>query len=288
MLSKVAAVVLTWRDVEMTVGCVHGLVDECHVPEVFLVDNESTGRLREPTRNWNNRGLRLVELVENRGFAAGLNQGLRKVLENPEVDYVLVINNDATISPKAYRTLISALDEDPALGMVAPVILDSMRRINSTGGKLNWMTWAIDETSNSPDLNFLTWACVLIRTSVLREVGLLDERFFMYWEDVDYGIRLQNAGVKFTVIKGAEVIHNVSASHGQAGSRISAYAAAGLAHLSSKQGSFRRFTASFRLFAKVIKRLVRADFRGARYVVAGWLVGRRATDPVYESFELMR
>ncbi|MEV8134040.1 glycosyltransferase family 2 protein [Microbacterium aurantiacum] len=281
--ATVGAVVLTWRDRELTAACVARLVGHPRVARVIVVDNEADGSIASAFEP--NPSLDIVELTSNTGFAVGVNSGLRQLLDDPSLDEFLVINNDATLTHHDIDRLVSALDGDPGLGIVGPRIETPTGTKFSAGGIVNRFTWGIRQPRPGEHPDFLTWACVLVRRSTFERVGLLDERFFMYWEDVEFGFRLREAGVRFSEVPDAVLIHAVSSSHSRAGSRILAYSSQAFRHFLRLHGGAGTVTGLARLGAKVALCTVKGDMPGARYVIAGWKLGRNAPDPAYVAFE---
>lgn len=283
---SIAAVILNWRDPTRTDRCARQLEATGLVDSVVLVDGESTGELRGLSAAL--QSATLIEVESNTGFAAGVNVGLRKVLDRGEHEYVLVINNDATIDTPSLALLVAELNEDQSLAMVGPRSVDSSGLTVARAGRLNRWTWAIDEDASGDEIDYLTWACVLIRASALSRYGLLDERFFMYWEDVDFGLRLKDAGARFALVDGATLVHEVSSSHSRAGARISAYSSAAFVHFLSQHGGRTRFVGLMRLTLKWAREQLSGRREVANAIVVGARIGRAPENPVYPQFNRVR
>jgi len=284
--SRVGVVVLTWRDRVQTQQCVARLMESTAVDRVVVVDNEADGTISDSFAS--DPRLSFIDLPANTGFAVGVNTGMRALLQDPSIDLLLVINNDAVLSPADLDHLLDALARDGSLGMVGPRIETPDGQGFSAGGVLNRLTWSIRQPRTGERPDFLTWACVLARREVIETAGMLDERFFMYWEDVEYGLRLSAHGIAFAEVPQARLVHAVSSSHSRAGSRILAYSSEAFRHFLRLHGGRTRITGFARLTLKVAVTLVRGDVRGARYVLVGWRIGRDAPDPAYPIFEQLR
>jgi GT2 family glycosyltransferase len=210
---RIGAVVLNWKDPVRTVRCVTALVASPSVEHVFIVDNESSGALRTAlveAELLDTGSCSLTEVPENRGFAGGVNLALHEALQQG-FEGVLVINNDAVVEDASILLLSGALERNPKLGLVGPRILHSDGSEESAGGRLvplAGITRHGSRPGGAPD--FITWACVLVRASALRDVGLLDEKFFMYWEDVDFSLRLRAANLDFEICHDATATHEIS------------------------------------------------------------------------------
>jgi GT2 family glycosyltransferase len=283
--SGVGAVVLTWRDRVQTQECVARLLESDAVDRVVVVDNEADGTIAASFAP--DPRLSFIDLTANTGFAVGVNTGMRDLLEDPHITHLLVINNDAVLTPADLARLLDALEADPDLGMVGPRIETPEGERFSAGGVLNRLTWSIRQPRPGERPDFLTWACVLAPRETIETAGMLDERFFMYWEDVEYGVRLSAAGISFAEVPESRLVHAVSSSHRRAGSRILAYSSEAFRHFLRLHGGRTRLTGYARLALKTALTGVRGDLRGARYVVTGWRMGRDAPDPAYPAFERM-
>jgi GT2 family glycosyltransferase len=191
------------------------------IEHVFIVDNESSGDLRaalEQAGFSTDTTWSVVEVAENRGFAAGVNLALSESVE-AGFDATLVINNDAVVDNSSVARLAELLENDPLTGLTAPRIIHPDGTAESAGGFLTPILGVTRHTAlglgrglgvGKRDPDFITWACVLVRTEALRDVGLLDEQFFMYWEDVDFSLRLRAAGWAAKICHDAVATHEIS------------------------------------------------------------------------------
>ncbi len=283
-LSRCGAVILNWRDQTATDATVASLLRFLHPEQVVVVDNQSDGQLRLSTGE---RGVALIEVAENRGFAGGVNTGLR-VLLAAGCDYVLVLNTDTEISARRLAPLFADEVWRPATGAAGPLILAGDGRVQSAGASFRRTTFSVLDRRRPDDprsVDFLTWACVLVSADAFSRVGLLDERFFMYWEDVEFGLRLRSAGLSCVVVDAATVVHHGSASHARAGARIDRYSAMGVAVLGRSLGGRALVGAALRLGARVTRRIFAGEWQRARETVAGARWGWRVHAPAYESLE---
>jgi GT2 family glycosyltransferase len=193
--------------------------------EVTVVDNASNDGsvdLVEAEFGW----VRLVANQHNRGFGAAHNQALRQARGR----YWLLLNSDAAPEPGALRVLVDAMDADPTLGVTGPrlrypngAVQPSRRRfptvatlfLESTQLQRFWPHNAVlrryyvqDRSDDVPqDVDWLVGACLCLRAEALRQVGLFDERFFMYSEEIDLCRRLHAAGWRVRYVPRAEVAH---------------------------------------------------------------------------------
>lgn len=276
--TQVSAVILNWRDPSNTLACVESLKDLTEISQIFIVHNENT-HSPFPPQTFSSFATPVIEIFnpENRGFSAGINSGIQQSI-SANCDAVLLINNDAVLAPHSLVELMSGLD-GPQTGMVAPIILNPDNTLQAAGASVNKRSLSVNEKS-SKDFDFLTFACVLIKSSTFEKVGLLDEAFFMYWEDVDFGLRVKAAGLELVVVPEATAIHAVSSSRKIAGSRIDLYSAFGLGafgvlHAQYKFGSF------FRITLRVLKRVVMLQFSFAYKILKAFRDGQKLDRPSY-------
>jgi GT2 family glycosyltransferase len=160
----------------------------------------------------------------NLGFAAGANLGIYHAL-NQGADFVFLANNDTLIAPDALDLLVEAAQELDA-ALVAPKILYAVppARIWSVGGWRHKLSLEISGCRRGqPDeglgaapfeVDFVTACGMLLRRRCVIEIGLFDERFFMYYEDSDYCLRARRAGQRLIVVPQAKMWHRVAVSLG--------------------------------------------------------------------------
>jgi GT2 family glycosyltransferase len=214
---RVAAVVLNWNGWRDTIACLDSLRTLTEVPRVIVVDNGSTDgspdRLRAEAP-W----VQLVELPSNRGFGGGMNAGIAAALgEAPRVDYVWVLNNDTLVEPSTLPRMLALADSDHRIGIVGNRLVDAdgSGRIQAMGGGAinRWLgTTSTYPDPSSKECDHLVGASLLVRRSLLRQVGGFDERYFFYLEDTDLSLRARRAGWHLAVAEDATVIHRRGAS----------------------------------------------------------------------------
>ncbi len=156
-----------------------------------------------------------LRLPENRGFAGGMNAGLKQLLAEG-CDRFLLLNNDAVLEPGCLGLLADAL-EDPTLAAVGPVILrEGDARVESRGVSVDFLWGRVrleghgetprDEAGVVP-LAALSGAVLMLHRRALERVGLLDEAYFFSFEDIDWCIRAGQAGLRLAVVLGARARH---------------------------------------------------------------------------------
>lgn len=198
------------------IDAIQSLFNQTLEPHIIVVDNASTdGSPAKILETF--PAVELVRNRKNRGYAGGVNPGLKLALER-NAKYVGVFNNDAVADKRWLEMLVTFLDSHPAYGAADCKILRLNQTIDSVG--VMYSSWGLpfprgrdEEDKNQydalPDVFAASGAASLLRVSALREIGLFDEAFFAYYEDVDLGFRLQNAGWKISTVPGGIVHHKV-------------------------------------------------------------------------------
>lgn len=216
---KIFVIVLTYNGREYLDGC-FGSISRTekgsHDVRVVAVDNASSDGTPAEIRgkfSW----VELVETGTNLGYAGGMNFGIRRALDSG-ADFVFLLNQDTEVTPAFLVEVIAAAEAHPRAGAVQPLILLSPERhlINSRGNAIHFLGFGYCLGYRDPassvkpsfaEIPYASGAAVLLRASSLRQVGLLDERFFMYHEDLDLGWRLRLAGMQSVLAPRSIVFH---------------------------------------------------------------------------------
>ncbi len=218
MKMKVAVVIPNWNGVDMIVDCLDSVVAQNYTNTIVVVDNgsvdDSIAVIEEKFPD-----IVLLKNPTNLGFAGGVNTGIKYALEN-NFDAVALLNNDAIADKDWLQQLVSSFEQYLEAGIATCKLLSlDKTHIDSTGDL--YTTWGIpfprgrDEESgtqydHSPWIFGASGGASLYRSSMLREIGLFDEDFFAYYEDVDISFRAQLAGWKVRYVANAEVYHATS------------------------------------------------------------------------------
>jgi GT2 family glycosyltransferase len=214
---RVACVVLNWNGPADTIECLKNL-KECLYPQLSLiiVDNGSTDDSVARIRSAHPDVL-VLESGRNLGFAGGNNIGIRYALVHG-ADYVWLLNNDTKPAPDALSALIAKALADERLGAVASICYHADRPsvVQAwAGSRVNlWIGYGrLCKKPREDDwLHSLNGTSMLITRKALEDVGLLDEGFFLYWEDTEFSLRLRKKGWRIAAAPGSRVLHKVSAS----------------------------------------------------------------------------
>lgn len=215
-------IVLHWKELELTRSCLRSLRQLVYQRyHVLVIDNNSDDGSLERIRA-EFPEVQTVGVAANLGFAGGCNLGIGQALEHG-ADYVLLLNNDAQTPPGVLGELIEAAEADPQLGILTPKVVwqDQPQRLYGLGGarlpfrtRLKGMEALDTGPWSGPPvlLDFVFGCAMLIKRQVIERIGLLDERFFMYFEDIDYCYRAADAGFSVGYLPGSVLPHVVSGS----------------------------------------------------------------------------
>lgn len=232
--SGVQAVVLNWHGAERTIRCLESLRRGTVRPgRVIVCDNgsqdDSLERLRSYAAATGDMAVDMVAHGANLGYAAGNNPGLRLALEraSPE-DLIWILNNDVTVAPEALASLLQAAQGRPDVGLWgATVVRSADGRLECAGG-FAYQPWTtvirpllagveVREAMVAPQpttMAYVHGAAMAVRAEVFQRVGLLEERFFLFCEELDFCQRARAAGYALGWARECLVTHEGGASVG--------------------------------------------------------------------------
>jgi len=202
----------------------HEVEEEANL-DIWVVDNNSSDESLKKAQRFFPK-FNYIQSGDNLGFTKGNNLALRKV----KSEYVLILNPDTKILPTTLKTLLDYLEEHPQVGTVSP-------RVELADGSLDWASHRGFPTplasllyyffkndslyhlsnrdfSKPHEVDSLTGAFILTRKSVLDKVGLFDEDYYMYAEDIDLCFRIKKAGYKIVYLPQVKIIHYKGISSG--------------------------------------------------------------------------
>jgi len=224
----ISVILVNYNGAEDTIECIRSINRSIGIEyRIIVVDNCSTDDSVEKLNYVQTiDNFILLKTFQNRGFSAGNNIGIRKAIEMG-TDYVLLLNNDTLIENNTLQYLIQGLKEYEGCGLtIGKIYYESNRNlIWYAGGTFNktiakashWNYKKLDGLTSEQDkeVTFSTGCCMCVPINVIRDVGLLDEDYFLYEEDADYCLRIRQSGYKMMYIPKAVVYHKVSASTGK-------------------------------------------------------------------------
>jgi GT2 family glycosyltransferase len=194
-VARYSAVVLYFRLGDSFVSTLEGLLAQSvQAEEIVVVDNASDDGVITSIRD-RFPDIRFVTCEANRGYAGGMNLGRASLLGSP--DFVLFMTHEVQLALDCLETLMRAADSTTKPAQLGPVLHRTVSgQVWSSGGRLSPFGGASHRTLDTPSAttSWLDGACTLVRTSAIDRVGGWETRFFLYWEDVEYSLRLSDAG----------------------------------------------------------------------------------------------
>lgn len=230
----VCVLITAWNEVEKTVACLETAVAQTYPNfTILLVDNGSQQPLLAAISERFPQ-VETLRIAHNLGFAGGYNRGLLQALLD-EYDLFFLLNNDTLLAPDCIEALVDAYQQTPDVGLVTAKVYYAAepKRIWTVGNTVS--PWVLDITGggdkqidtgqweNPRDIDFVPFCAVLLSRTLLEAVGLLDEQFFLYYEDMDYCRRARLAGFRLRYAPQAKLWHVVSASSGGRDSPLERY-----------------------------------------------------------------
>jgi GT2 family glycosyltransferase len=271
---RVTCIVLNWNGWQDTINCVAALKRSTYADlTILIVDNGSTNdsivRIRDVYPE-----ILLIESGKNRGFAGGNNLGIRYALTRG-ADYIWLLNNDTQPDANALTALVSKALSDRRIGAVASICYyaDDPSRVEAWGGaRVNlWLGYGRNSTTQRPDdwFDSLNGTSMLVSRLAMQHAGLLDEGFFLYWEDTEFCLRLRKNGWRIAAAPDSRVLHKVNASTG--GNRIvlDRYQTASGLRLLKLHSPVPRLASPLFMTVRFVRRLLRLQFARCRSVWEG-------------------
>lgn len=228
----VAVLLLNFRQPDLVGSCLEDLARIENVTlSVLLIDNGSAdgsgaalaAMVREFDASESPHRAELLQLDQNLGFSGGMNRGIQWAAEN-DLSYSLVLNNDVRLPADSIRPLVNVLHNDARVGAVGPTVLHPDGTVWAEGGQLAFAPngLRLRGHGNAPrprecgpeEVSFLPCACVMFRTADLEAIDGFDERYFMYWEDVDLCERLHARGGRIVWLPWVRIEHAAGSSSG--------------------------------------------------------------------------
>lgn len=210
-------VILNTNRRDDTLACLDSLAQSTYPNhKIIVLDNASTDGSVEAIQE-KFPAVEIISLTENRGYAGNNNVGIKAALAQG-ADWVLVLNEDTILDPACLAQLIEVGESDSAIGIVGPLVyhFDEPNILQSAGGRLSpyWEGSHIGQNEldsgqfSSPcDVHWISGCAILVRRSVIEQVGMLDERFFYYWEETEWCLRTSRAGWRIVHVPQAKLWH---------------------------------------------------------------------------------
>lgn len=230
-----SVVIVNWNTSEDLETCLTSLRIDSDILniEILVVDNASEDNSAQMVQS-KFPNISLVINKVNLGFAAAVNQGIKKA----KGKYILILNSDVVSSYDSLRVLINTLESQKDVGAVAPRLVNldgsfqqgyyrklptltqiflfytllSKFTFKSTYLVAKYLEVYFDENNIQSEVDLIPGGCIMIRREVLQTVGLMDESFFLFFEDVDWCYRIRKGGWRLICLNGVSMIHKGGSS----------------------------------------------------------------------------
>lgn len=229
-MRKIVVSIINFRTADLTKACVRSVLEDIGNldAEIVVVDNASGDGSAEILADWieglGDAPVSLVQSETNSGFSGGHNQGIAAA----QAEYYLVLNSDSVLRPGFLTRMIAAGDAAPQSGLISPAILSEngdqavgafrfhspaseLMRAAKTGPLdklLARKRVSIPPPISEPDqVDWVSFACVMLRAEMIAQIGPMDEGYFLYYEDSEYCLRARRAGWGITHVPQAQAVH---------------------------------------------------------------------------------
>ncbi len=230
-MSDLSVVIVNWNTEALLKDCLRSIFDNTSGLdfEVCVVDNNSSdGSVAMLEKEF--RGVRLVKNTENLGFSKANNQVLREC----KARYALLLNSDTIVLGNVFKEMVDLMDGDINIGAAGCQLLNDDRTLQVSCARFPKLTSILfggaacnnlfkklfprrrffaeyglsaEEHQSKQDVDFVTGCCLILRTSILSETGLLDENIFMYFEEIDLCYRIKKAGYSVCYTPDSKIVH---------------------------------------------------------------------------------
>lgn len=222
--------IINYRTGQMTIAAAKSVLEDLGNAEgrVVIVDNDSGDGSADDISAWIDKldddRVKLVRSATNSGFSGGHNQGIAAAAD---AEYFLILNSDALLRPGFFNEILSVAEQNPKSGLIAPRLEDedgtpqeSMFRIATPWSEfirgagsgpitrlLHRRVMALGLNPEPDQVEWASFACILLRGDAVRDCGPMDEGYFLYFEDSEYALRLRRAGWNISLAMNARAIH---------------------------------------------------------------------------------
>jgi len=248
-LNEIAIIILNWQGWQNTIACLDSIQHLSHIPTIIVCDNASEDDSFEQILNWaqqhysptkigifsrprfttNERkySFVLIQTGANLGFAGGNNVGMRYALITRRYKYLWLLNNDTVVDSQALINLYEYAISQPNIALLGSTIIDYYQQdiLQCAGGCRYFPLLTIFKPvlagklvekvqQHQIKLDYVYGAAMFLRVEAVRKIGLLNEEYFLFYEELDYCKRLTQQGYEIGWCRASLVYHKGSASIG--------------------------------------------------------------------------
>ncbi len=215
--NKICIIVLNWNNAKDTIECLSSL-QKITYPNftILVVDNGSTDTSIECISQAFPH-IPILKNGTNLGFAEGNNRGILHAIEKG-AEAFLILNNDTIVHPDILHAFHDAATQYPKAGVFGAKIFyfDDPAKVWYAGGDVDLNCYVCvhsgSDTQKIEETNYACGCALFIKKEVIKKVGLMDPRFFLLWEEIDWCWRIRKAGYQCLFVPQAKVWHKISSS----------------------------------------------------------------------------
>lgn len=219
MNPKIAIIVLNWCQPKLTINCVKSILKGSYRHfNIYIIDNYSDDNSKEmfESKFKNNLQVKIIQTKENLGYTGGNNYGLKIATHKNNPEYVCILNNDTMVNKQFLSEIVKAIKIHGSNNIFFPLILNWKSNTVQSGGLTDFLPTPLQfkyrgnnkkEVTQIEESKYLSGCCFVIKTKQLQSYNGFDESFFMYGEDIDFGIRARALGSKLLLIPKSHIHH---------------------------------------------------------------------------------
>lgn len=228
MNSQIGISIVTYNSAKTIIDCLKSLQEATYQEkEIIIIDNHSTDETIALIHKHFPR-IKVISNKQNLGFAAAHNQAIKAFLKQKK-EYILLLNPDTIAKSNLIEELLKPFALDPEIAITGPIITyrEKPNVIWFAGGSYNkffcftrhpYMNRALSQTNiPSGEVDFITGACMIVRSIALKNIGLFPEKYFLYFEDAFFCQQIRGHGLSCYLVSKPLLSHHVSTSTGTAG-----------------------------------------------------------------------
>lgn len=218
---QVSIVICNWNKKDYVLKCIDSVKKQSYASyDLLVVDNASTDGSVEAIKAAYPDVL-VLQNEFNKGGAGGFNTGLRYSLEQDKYKYIYLLDNDVILDTDALHHLVKSMEEEPLLGVAGSklYIMDIPNKLQELGAWIEWDKayikpnkkdhYEITPVNEDYEVDYVPACSLLIRTEAVQKAGIMDEQFFIYWDDIEWQHRIGLSGYKVKAVAASKVWHKM-------------------------------------------------------------------------------
>jgi len=218
---KVGVVICNWNKKDYVLNCIKSVLEQNYDNyDLYVVDNASSDGSVEAIRE-NFPQINLIVNRENLGGSGGFNTGLKRIMKEGKYKYSYLLDNDVILDSNALKELIAVVEKDSQIGMVGSAIyqMDYPDKLQTLGAFIDWqkaetkphlvgVTEDLVPKGNF-EVDYVIACSLLVRNECLNRVGLMDQEYFLYFDEIDWCTRIKKAGCTILAVPSSKVWHKM-------------------------------------------------------------------------------